>query len=215
MNIEDKRNELMELSKFINFNISEEKLQKITTLFYNADFLIVNDRHEFIDRNIKRFIKRIGRIKESSGNFYQLFYYFSINFNEDNSIKLLMLNSEINKFIDILKKFFIENSDAINKSAIEMIENFTFENKSFIEDYKVLAYKSNLKYLLKKYDIAYKLVYKSGKHLDNIKNEKFDIIKNDEFKKIEENGMVNNSKLNVISNFLYMMKDLNMIDSFN
>lgn len=214
MTSQDKAQELHNLSNLIRLEWDEEKVNAFKQRLFNSDFLILNDHSIDVEKKIRKLIRKIG-IKKPDGKFYQLFYSFNLMF-DDKSIKFIMLNNEIDKFFNLFKQFVLSNASFVSPEVHEKINGFTFVNNTFIEDYKILGYKSNLISIFNKYEITNRVVYKSGRmSLQNntLTKESFDILKNDEYKDVENGKLVNN-KLHVISNFLYMFKDLGILTDF-
>jgi len=220
-----KKEELQELSKYLIMNLTTDNFEKLKGDFFNSDFILVDNENmnEETDHKLKKFIKKIGIIKEDEGKkFYQLFYYLILKFNIEDEIKyirVILLNNEISKFIDVLKNFIEENVKFSNDSKKEnttknLLMNYKFVNKIFIEDFKIFSYKSKIISVLKNYNYVNKIFYKSLKFIKNNFNVEFEILKNDDYYNLTDSNIYN-SKLKVISNFLFMLTDLKIIEGFN
>lgn len=217
---------LKSLSIDIELEMNEERFGTLSNEFYNSDFIVVSDENmdDERDHRLKKFIKKVGLLKEEGGvkKFYQLFYYLKLMFNvkkqngmvEKKPIRIIVLNNEITKFIDVCKKFIDDFAEFKSKKPIEAIMNYRFINKIFIEDYKIFTYKSKLCSALKKMNYVDFAKYKSFKFINKDYDVNFDILKNDDYYSLDQDN-IQNSKLKVISNFLYMLQDLEVLDSFN
>jgi hypothetical protein len=206
------KNYLKEISNFVRLNVDDDKFSILKNSLYKADFILFNEEDDEISKKVKRVVRKTGI--ENNGNFYQLFYYFIITF-ENKTLKVIILNSEINKFISIIKNFIKSESSIIKKEVLDVLDGFTFENKHYVEDIKTFIYKQNLVSTLKKFVNSRRFVYKSSKMIEGKVNSNisFSILSDDDYSYYYEKG-INNSKLNVISNFLFILKDLDIISDF-
>lgn len=207
--IAQKKDELKGLAGLINFEATDENITELRSTLYNSDFITINEDDFETDREIKKLVRKTGIVKNDT-DFYQLFYYFVIEFKNDKVVRLVLLNTEIPKFLDIVKRFIIDHSLFCEAQIVDKLNGFKFVSKTTLEDYKVFQYKSNFTRLLSSYDICHP-AYKSMKLVGNKDDCHFTVVKSETMETLK----VNNSKVNVVSNYLYLLKDLDIIRDFN